>query len=633
MCGIPAFCRFDSNDPQSDAIPAESETILRRMTRALSHRGPDGQGTWHGDGVGLGYARLAVVDLTAGARPFVSEDGRSVLVLNGEIYNHDLLRDELVRQGRRFRTRTDTEVLLQLYEAMGERCLERLRGMFAFAIWDRSKRRLMLARDRLGIKPLYYRCHEDGFVFGSELKSILEYPGVSRVVDERAIEEFFTFGYVPAPRTVLHGISKLEAGQALFVTTHGVEATRYWDLDFSPEGRPGGDALAQELREAINKAVAGQLGSDVPVGTLLSGGVDSTAVLGFMTERLVEGVPSFTASFPGTRDEDQAFADLAARRYESEWKDVPIPEPTPELLDTMAWHFDEPFADPSAVPTFLVCAEARRRVTVCLSGDGGDESFGGYRRYRDNESRKAVRGLVPEREAAALLSTAGRWAPDSKWIPKPLRLRSLLRGASEGPLACYASEMSICDAASKSRLFGASLKERLAGYEAMSVLEECFGRSARWDSTAQLQYADFKTYLADGILTKVDRASMAHGLEVRVPLLDHPLVEFMAHLPSSTKVAWGRGKRLLRQSLRGIVPEQILNRRKRGFTPPLGRWLEGSAGALFESRVLGGGPFVSSLLDMDEVHRLWTEHRAGGRGRSQLLWAILVLETWGRCFQ
>ncbi len=602
------------------------------MARSLSHRGPDGQGIWQGDGAGLAYARLAVVDLAAGSSPFVSEDGRTVLVLNGEIYNHVELRDELVRQGHRFRTRTDTEVLLQLYEAMGERCLSRLRGMFAFAIWDGRERRLLLARDRLGIKPLYYRWGDEGFVFGSELKTILEYPGVSRAVDERAIEEFFTFGYVPAPRTILHGISKLEAGESLLATSRGVERTRYWDLNFTPQAHSNGDALARELRQAIDGAVTGQLGADVPVGTLLSGGVDSTAVLGFMAERMGNAVPSFTASFPGTRDEDQMFADLAARRYESEWKDVPIPEPSPELLDTMAWHFDEPFADPSAVPTFLVCAEARRRVTVCLSGDGGDESFGGYRRYRDNESRKAVLDLVPGGTAPALLSAASRWAPDGKWVPKPMRLRGLFESARHGPLESYANVMSMCETESRRRLLGRSLTKRLEGYDARSVLEECFARSARWDSTAQLQYTDFKTYLADGILTKVDRASMAHGLEVRVPLLDHPLVEFMAHLPSSTKVAWGSGKRLLRRSLKGIVPEQILNRRKRGFTPPLGRWLEGSVGTVLESRVLGKNPFVSGYLEMDEVMRLWTEHRAGARGRSQLLWAILMLENWGRRF-
>jgi len=629
MCGIAGFCRLE---PCGEGFPSEPETILRRMNHALSHRGPDGQGIWHGDGAGLAHVRLAVVDLAGGTQPFVSEDGMTVVVLNGEIYNHDELREGLAREGHRFRTRSDTEVLLRLYETLGERCLGSLRGMFAFAIWNRRERRLWLVRDRLGVKPLYYFEGREAFVFGSELKSILEHPGVPRQVDERAIDEFFTFGYVPAPRTIFRGISKLEAGESLSVSSRGVERTRYWDLDFTP-ATSGGEAPAVALRQALRDAVTGQLGSDVPVGALLSGGIDSTAVLGIMAEGVLEGIPSFTASFPGTRDEDVAYADMAARTYGSEWRDVPIPEPTPELMETMAWHFDEPFADPSAVPTFVLCGEARRRVTVCLSGDGGDESFGGYRRYRESESREAVRRLAPERGASALLSAASRWAPDAKWVPKPLRLRPLFRGVAEGPLAAYANEMALCGPQAKRRLFGRQLRETLDGYEARSVLEDCFRRSARWDSTSRLQYADFKTYLPDGILTKVDRASMAHGLEVRVPLLDHPLVEFMARLPSSSKVAWGKGKRLLRRSLRGIVPERILGRRKRGFTPPLARWLTGSAGALIEIQVLGTGSFVSRFLDMDEVRRIWMEHRSGARAQPQLLWAILVLETWGRRFQ
>src|SRR5882672_1787297 len=410
----------------------------------------------------------------------------------------------------------------------------------------------------------------------------------------------------------------------LSVTPRGLVRTQYWDLDFTPDASAA-ESIVPTLRRALGEAVAGQLGSDVPVGTLLSGGMDSTAVLGFMAQRMGGSIPSFTASFPDTRDEDRTYAKLAAEHYGSGWHDSPVPEPSAGLLDRLAWHFDEPFADPSAVPTFVLCEGAKKRVTVCLSGDGGDESFGGYRRYRENETRLAVRRLVPERKAAAFLAAAGNMAPGGKWLPKPLRLGPLFRSAAVEPMDAYGTEMSICDSPLKETLYRDSFRSSLDGYDARSAIRACFERSAEWDSTSQLQYTDFKTYLADGILTKVDRASMAHGLEVRVPLLDHPLVEFMAHLPSSTKVAWGRGKRLLRQSLRGIVPEQILNRRKRGFTPPLGRWLEGSAGALFESRVLGGGPFVSSLLDMDEVHRLWTEHRAGGRGRSQLLWAILVL--------
>jgi asparagine synthase (glutamine-hydrolysing) len=626
MCGIAGFCRFSPNGP-------ESESLLHRMNRALAHRGPDAEGIYRRDGIGLAHRRLSVIDREGGAQPFVSDDGMTAIVLNGEIYNHVELRKELLREGHRFRSRSDTEVVLKLYEATGAGFVQRLRGMFAFAIWDHRERRLWLARDPLGVKPLYYYWNGDLFVFGSELKALREHPEVPRAVDERAIDDFFTFGYVPSPRTVYRGVNKLEAGHSLIVSRQGVEHNRYWDLDFTPNGCEGGDVAARRLGQLLERAVTGQLMSDVPVGSLLSGGLDSTAVLGFMSESIGEGVPSFTATFAGREDEDRAHAEMAALYYGSAWHKVAIQEPTSELLDLLASHYDEPFADPSAVPTYVLCREARERVAVCLSGDGGDESFGGYRRYRTNASQQTLRNLVPENKLAALYAAAGRIAPEGKWVPKPLRLGSLLRGASTSHESVYFQEMSICDHELKPLLYTSAFRKALGEYDSFSVLKPHFERSRDWDSTSQLQYVDFKTYLADGILTKVDRASMANGLEVRVPLLDQALVEFTSGIPSSLKVARGGGKRLMKASLRGLVPEPILRRRKRGFTPPVGRWLEGDIGTLFENRVLGGNSFAASYLDIGAVRRLWAEHRAGTLPRTQLFWAILVLETWGRRFQ
>lgn len=625
MCGIAGFLGPAATGP-------EGEAVLTRMNRTLAHRGPDGQGTYCRDGVGLAHTRLAVVDLAGGLQPFLSEDGRTAVILNGEIYNHGALRDELVREGHRFRTRTDTEVLLQMYESMGARCVDRLRGMFAFAVWDSRARTLWLARDRMGIKPLYYHWDGEVFVFGSELKAVLEHPGVLRAVDETAIDDFFTFGYVPSPRTIFRGVRKLEPGHMLHVSARGITDERYWDLDFTPGRAPRGGAAEEELRQALDQAVTSELGADVPIGALLSGGVDSTAVLGFMAGRIGAGVPTFTATFPGTDDQDRAHSILAAEAYGAGWREIEVTEPDSALLDRLAWHFDEPFADPSAVPTYLVCGDARRSVTVCLTGDGGDENFGGYRRYRANEARRSIRGLLAADHVPGLLLAAGRFAPEGAWIPKPLRLRAALRDAAASPREAYRMEMSVASPATKSVFYGERLKRAILGHDPFSILDRHFDRALGWDSTSSLQYADFKSYLPDGILTKMDRASMAHGLEARVPLLDQALVEFVAALPSSTKATRGKGKRLLRGALRGMVPARILNRRKRGFTPPVARWLDGSTGSLFQDRVLGRGSFVSGYLDIDGIRRIWDAQRGGSRRNTQLLWAVLALECWGRRF-
>lgn len=624
MCGIAGFLG-------PDPVGATPESILERMNRSLIHRGPDGQGVYGRDGVGLAHTRLVLVDREGGGQPFLSEDGRTAVVLNGEIYNHEELRRDLIRAGRRFRTRSDTEVLLQLFEAEGTRCVDRLRGMFAFAIWSQRTRELWLARDRIGIKPLYY--HWDGrtFVFGSELKAVLQHPAVHRVVDETAIDDFFTFGYVPSPRTILRGIRKLEPGHTLLVSGRGLTDTRYWDLEFVPD-HPAGRAAEEELLSMLRQAVVGEMGADVPVGTLLSGGIDSTAVLGFMTERLGRGVPAFTATFPDVTDPDRDHAILAASTYGAGWHEVPVSEPGPEILDRLAWHFDEPFADPSALPTFSVCGEARRSVTAVLTGDGADESFAGYRRYRTNEARRSVRHLVAADRVPGILAAMGRFAPDGAWMPKGLRLGAMLRGAAACPRDAYREEMSITDPETKRRFYGARFEEAIQGHDPFAILNGHLARTDGWDSTSQLQYADFKTYLPDDILTKADRASMAHGLEARVPLLDHALVEMVARLPSSSKVSPRRGKRILRRSLRGLVPEAILQRRKRGFSPPVARWLDGGLGSILEDRVLRGNSFVSSYLDIEGLRRTWSDQCSGSRAHTQLFWAVLMLEFWGRRF-
>jgi len=620
MCGIAGFFELE-------ATTTAGEAVLEQMNRSLAHRGPDGHGLYHREGIGLAHARLAVVDREGGAQPFVSEDGLTAVVLNGEIYNHRELRAELARDGHVFHTRSDTEVLLRMYEAWGERCLDRLRGMFAFAVWSGRTRRLWLVRDRLGIKPLYYYWNGHVLVFGSELKALRHHPAVPRAVDRAALDQYFTFGYVPAPATILSGVRKLEAGHALQVSAEGLRDEMYWDVDFTPDGDRRRRAAPEELRSAMADAVETELFADVPLGVLLSGGLDSTAVLSFMAARRGSGIAAITGTFPGTDDPDRAHALLAAREYGAGWREVEVHGPTPELLDRLAWHFDEPFADPSSVPTYLVCGEARRSVTVCLTGDGGDETFGGYRRYRANEARRAVRRFLAADHAPAVLAAAARIAPEGPWVPKPFRLGPLLRSASSCAHTAYRSEMTIAAPGAKEIVYGAELRRDAREHDPYAGLNAHLDRAREWDSTSQLQYADFKTYLADGILTKVDRASMAHGLEIRVPLLDHALVERVARMPSSWKVEPGRGKTILRRSLRGLVPGPILARRKRGFTPPVARWLH----LLFEDRALGPASFISGYLDVPGVRRIWEEQSRAPR-HTQLLWAILMLECWGRKF-
>ena len=625
MCGIAGY--FSASPG-----PEESEALLRRMNRALAHRGPDGEGVFVADQVGLAHRRLAVIDLTTGQQPITSPDGRQALIFNGEIYNFRELREELRLKGYTFRTQGDAEVILTLYREHGEACVHQLRGMFAIALWDGPRRRLWLARDRIGIKPLYYSWDGRRFLFASEIKGILQHPGVPKALDPLAIDDYLTLAYIPAPRSVFRDIRKLEAGHMLSVTAEGVTDTRYWDLDMSPRWDRGAPQAAVSLLEAVRESVGKHLVSDVPLGALLSGGLDSSAVVGLMSECSEEPVHAISVGFPGSSADELPYARLVARAFRVRQDEIQVAEPTEELLDRLAWHYDEPFADPSAPPTFLLCEAARRRVTVCLSGDGGDESFGGYRRYRVAAAQGGIAGAVRERVGAEALGRALAHAPAGKWVPKPLRRETLMSRLGRSPEEQYRAGMTLFSAAMKERVYAPGWKARLGDHDTGSVLAPHLARAAAWDPITRLQYLDFKTYLADGILTKVDRASMAHALEVRVPLLDHRVVEFAAALPSRYKVSSAQGKLVFKRALRGLLPREILTRRKTGFTPPMNDWFRGHLGSLLEERVFGRSAFVSSIFEVRELRALWEGHQGGARSVASQLWAVLTLESWARRF-
>ncbi len=621
MCGIAGFVG-------SRVDESEARALLQRMNRALRHRGPDDEGVHLGPGFGLAHRRLSVIDLDGGHQPMVSQDGKTAIVLNGEIYNYRELRDELTREGFSFRTTSDTEVVLRLYERYGKEAVHRLRGMFALAVWDERMRSLWLARDRIGIKPLYYYQGPDLFLFGSELKAILAHPDVPRRVDEQALDDFLTLGYIPAPRSILLGVRKLRAGHMVTFGGHHLTDERYWDLDFTPHDDCTPTEAAAEVGKALRDSVRSHLVADVPLGVLLSGGVDSSAILAFMSGELGSGIPCFTAGFRDAFDEDPAYARKAATAARGVFHDVSVTAPTTELLDRLAWHYDEPFSDPSAIPTYAVCELARREVPVCLSGDGGDENFGGYRRHRRNQRAEAIRRLVPERMLEGVFGPLASRAPEGRWVPKPLRLRPLLRDVVDGPVGIYHAEVARLNRRLKKELYAPAFAKTSDGADVSLAVATHLEASKQWDSTSRLLYVDFKTYLADCILTKVDRASMAHGLEVRVPLLDHRFVECVARIRPSRKVGSGRGKEILKRALAGSVPRPILRRRKRGFTPPLECWFDGDLGTAFQQRVLNGTSFVGEYLRLDRVRERWETRGAN----YNLLWAILALENWARTF-
>jgi asparagine synthase (glutamine-hydrolysing) len=628
MCGIAGI--FDLEQRRG-----VDRDLLVRMTRRIAHRGPDGEGIHTEPGVGLGHRRRSIIDLGGGAQPMWNGRGDVAVTYNGEIYNFASLRDQLAAKGHLFRTRCDTEVILYAWEEWGEACVEHFNGMFAFAVYDRRRDCLFLARDRLGIKPLHYTVLADGWlVFGSELKCLYEHPGLDRTPCPEAIEEYFAFGYVPDPRTILKSSFKLEPGHTLLLRRGRALPTprRYWDVQFEvapqladPDARTEA-ALESELLERLRESVERRLVAEVPLGAFLSGGVDSSAVVALMAGLSDEAVNTCSIAF-GDRDYDESsYAATVAERYRTRHHVDRVDPDDFALVDRLAGVYDEPYADSSAIPTYRVCEMARRRVTVALSGDGGDENFAGYRRHRWHAMEEQIRSRVPAPLRRAIFGTAGALYPKADWAPRFLRAKSTLQAVGRDSLEGYLHSVGIFPAELRRKLFSADLRQSLGGYEAVEVFRRhaATAGAARDDGLSLVQYLDFKTYLPGDILTKVDRASMAHGLEVRVPLLDYEFVQWVASLPSSVKLRGREGKYLLKKSLEPYLPEEVLYRPKMGFGVPLGRWFRGPLKAHMREAIMGRELRESGLFEPAALERLVSEHEDGRRDHTAVLWALLM---------
>jgi asparagine synthase (glutamine-hydrolysing) len=626
MCGITGI--FDTRGAREI-----DRATLARMNASQFHRGPDEGGVHVEPGVGLGHRRLSIIDVSTGQQPLYNEDGSVCVIFNGEIYNYQEIIPELAALGHQFRTRSDTEVIVHAWEEWGERCVERFRGMFAFALWDRNRSTLFLARDRLGVKPLHYALLPDGtLIFGSELKSLLTHGGLARDIDPCAVEEYFALGYVAEPRTIFRGAHKLPPAHTLAIRRgFPLPAPReYWDVTFSLGSAISDEEACEELTRRLTESVRLRMIAEVPLGAFLSGGVDSSAVVAMMAGLSQAPVETCSIGFRDPAFNESAFAQKVADRYQTHHYAEMVESDDFDLIDTLAGLYDEPYADSSAIPTYRVCELARKNVKVALSGDGGDESFGGYRRYRLHVMEERIRSALPLSVRRPAFGMLGRAYPKLDWAPRMFRAKTTLEAMGRDSVEAYFHSMSILAAPLRERLFSARLRGELAGYHARDVFDRHAARAATDDPLALIQYIDLKTYLVGDINTKVDRASMAHSLEVREPLMDHPLIEWLATLPSSLKLRSGEGKFLLKKAMEPYLPHDVLYRPKMGFAVPLARWFRGPLRERMRSAVLGSQLAETGMFDAGTLRHLVDAHQSGARDYSAPLWTLLMFEAFLR---
>jgi asparagine synthase (glutamine-hydrolysing) len=622
MCGIAGIV---DRDPQAP-IPAAD---LRGMVRALAHRGPDGEGMVHLPGVALGMRRLAIIDVATGQQPIANEDGTVYIVANGEIYNYRELQRELLARGHRFRSlASDIEVLVHGYEEWGEDLPARIRGMVALAIWDARTATLFAARDRAGEKPLYWTRTPRGLCFASELKALLARPEVSRGLDLEALDQFLTYEYVLTPRTILQGVQTLPPGAWLRARNGQVEIRRYWDPATVAVRPWRDDDAAAALREALQRAVAGQLMSEVPLGAFLSGGIDSSSVVALMCRASDQPVKTFSMGFEDGSYNELPYAREVAELFRTEHTERLVTPDLAALFDTLVPHLDGPFADVSLFPTYLVSRVAREHVTVALSGDGGDELFGGYDAYEAHSLAERFRGvgapLVP-----ALAAVGAALPPTAQKKGLVNKFKRFIGGVASAPADLeHFRWMVHLTPRAKRRLYAPSLAAALAGSDAYAPVREVLGRGSRDDVLNRQLYTDLQIYLADDILVKVDRMSMATSLETRAPFLDVDVMELAFSMPGTLKVRDGVRKHVLKEAMRGVLPDRILHRKKEGFSIPLKNWLRHELAPLMRDLLAPARIARRGLFDPDEVTRLIDAHVAGRENHAHTLFPLMVFERW-----
>lgn len=615
MCGLVGLV-----DPGT--TPETKDRLIRSMADRIVHRGPDGDG-YHVDGpVALGHRRLSIIDLAGGDQPIFDDSGDIAIVFNGEIYNFKELQQDLRDLGYQLRTRSDTEVIVYLYKHYGRDCLEHLNGMFAFAIWDRRSGEVFIARDRLGEKPLYYRHKGNVLVFASELKCLAEHPAVDQRLSVEALDAYLTYGYIPEPLCILEGVRKLPAGCSMTFRDGELAIERYWDVAIDPNPKPRTlDDVDAEFEELLRTSIRMRLRSDVPVGSFLSGGIDSSLIVAYAAELAETKLSTYSIGFPEQDFSELKYARMVAERYGTDHHEVVIDKIEPNLFPSIVEHFDEPFNDSSAIPTWYVTREAAKHVKVVLSGDAGDELFCGYSRYNYEPLEQQISAIPGRRLPMELASHA---MPN--WFQGKGRLRRLAVDGAER----WQRSVGVFDRFERQALYGSALKSVTS--QAPNLFERYFADNGL-DEISQRMWADQKTYLPDDILVKVDRNSMWHSLEVRVPLLDHKIVEFANGLPLELKKHNGVQKTPLRRLLEPKVPAEIMNRPKQGFALPIKYWLNDSLAEVAGDLLDSADSRIHSYLERDAVRGLISDHRRGRRDLSKRIWSLLWLEQWARAFK